>query len=127
MAGDPLFLAPQDRTNLTPRFAPEVTFGIGGTYTLNVGPGALDLHARFNHIGKQETALDNAPGSAVSSADFLNASVTYSWDRYRVTAYGRNLTNERRETLTTVAPLFQSGSIEPGSSWGIELAANFGN
>ena len=125
--GSPLFLAPQDESDLKPKFAPEITFGIGGTYSIPIGPGMLDLHARYNHQGKQETRLDNAPGSRLASADFLNASITYAWDRYRVTAYGRNLTDEVREFNQPIATLFQRSYIEPGTSWGIELAVDFGN
>jgi len=126
LGGDPLFLAPQDQSSLDPKFAPKMTFGAGGTYTIPIGPGALDLHARYNHIAKQETALDNADGTQLDSADFLNASASYMWDRYRVTVYGRNLTDERREVNLPVPPFFRSSQIEPGTSWGIEVRVDFG-
>lgn len=124
-AGLGLFIAPQDESSLDPKFAPDFTFGIGGTYTIPVGPGNLDLHARFNMIDDQETALDNAIGSDLERADFLNASITYEWDRYRVTAFGRNLTDEVREFDQPIATLFQRTSVEPGTSWGIEFAVDF--
>ena len=126
LSGDPLYLAPQDESSLDPKFAPKMTFGAGGTYTIPIGPGALDLHARYNHIAKQATALDNADGTELDSADVVNASASYYWDRYRVTLYGRNLTDERREVNLPVRPFFQSSQIEPGTSWGIEVGVDFG-
>lgn len=126
IGGDPLYLAPQDESHLEPKFAPKMTFGAGGTYTIPVGPGALDLHVRYNHIAKQETALDNAEGTELDSADFVNASASYYWDRYRITLYGRNLTDEQREVALPVRPLFQSAQREPGTSWGIEVGVDFG-
>ena len=127
IAGDPLFIAPQDNSDLDPKFAPEVTFGIGGTYSLAIGPGSLDLHARYNHVGKQASALNNADGTGLASGDWLHASATYAWDRYRVTVYGRNLTDEQREFDNPVTPFFQNASLEPGTSWGVEVGVDFGN
>ncbi len=125
--GQTIWRAPQDESSLTPRFAPELTFGIGGTYSIPIGPGMLDLHARFNMIDDQETRLDNAAGSKLDSADFLNASASYTWDRYRITAFGRNLTDEVRENDQPIATVFQRSYIEPGTSWGIQIEADFGN
>lgn len=121
-----LYLSPQDETSLEPKFAPKVTFGVGGTYSIPMGPGSMDVHMRYNTISKQQTQLDNAVGSDLAKADFLNASVSYEWDRYRITAYGRNLTDEVRESDQPIATLFQRSYVEPGRAWGIEFAVDFG-
>ena len=57
--------------------------------------------------------------------DDLVASVGYSWGNYSFTVYGKNLTDEVFEVPFTIAPLFASGTVGPGRSWGMELQANF--
>ena len=123
--GNEIFLAPQNSENLDPKFAPEMTFGFGGTYTIPIGQGNLNIHARYNMVGDQETALNNADGTDQDSADFVNASVTYEMENYRVSLYGRNLTDEIRETILPVTPFAQRGYSEPGRSWGLEFAMSF--
>ena len=124
-AGDALFLAPQNRESLDPKFAPDMTFGVGGTYTIPIGEGSLDIHARYNLVGDQETALNNAPGTESDSADFIHASITYQISDYRVTLFGRNLTDEVRENVQDIAAFTRRSYVEPGRSWGLELAMEF--
>jgi iron complex outermembrane receptor protein len=123
--GDALFLAPQNRESLDPKFAPDMTFGVGGTYTIPMGEGSLDIHARYNLVGEQETALNNAPGTDQDSADFIHASITYQVSQYRVTLFGRNLTDEVRENVQDIAVFTRRSYVEPGRSWGLELAMEF--
>ncbi|MEQ9452478.1 MAG: TonB-dependent receptor [Pseudomonadales bacterium] len=125
IAGNELFIAPQNEESLDPKFAPDMTYGLGGTYTIPVGAGRIDIHARYNYVGNQETALDNAPGTELDSADFIHASVTYEVDRYRVTLFGRNLTDEVRETVLDIAAFTRRSYVEPGRSWGLEFAMEF--
>ena len=42
-----------------------------------------------------------------------------------VAMYGRNLTNERFVAPAIIQPLFASGTVGPGWSWGVELGAQF--
>ncbi len=125
LGGNDLFLAPQNEESLDPKFAPDITFGAGGTYTIPIGAGKLDIHARYNLVGKQETALDNAPGTDQDSADFIHASITYEIAEYRVTLFGRNLTDEVREVVLPIAAFTNRSYVEPGRSWGLELAMEF--
>ena len=55
----------------------------------------------------------------------VSASISYAWDKYRVSMYGRNLTNERFEAPNIIQPLFAAGTVGPGWSWGVELGAQF--
>ncbi len=123
--GEQLWLAPNDETGKDVKYAPEYTFGFGGTYTIPIGPGELDIHARYNKVDTQATSLANSPGSELDARDFVNASLTYVWDRYRVSAYGRNLTDEGGEFDGPIANFFQRSFIEPPKSWGIEFAMEF--
>ena len=125
IAGNDLFLAPKNEEDKDVKFAPEATFGIGGTYTIPIRDGRLDIHARYNYVGEQETALNNAPGTKQDSVDFINASVTYELAQYRLTVFGRNLTDEVRETVLDIASFTRRSYVEPGRSWGIEFAMEF--
>ena len=125
VGGNDLFLAPQNEESKDPKFAPEMTYGLGGTYTIPIGAGNLDIHARYNLVGEQETALDNAPGTDQDSADFIHASITYELDNYRVTLFGRNLTDEVREIVLPIAAFTNRSYVEPGRSFGLEFAMEF--
>ncbi|MGE0666967.1 MAG: TonB-dependent receptor [Sphingomonadales bacterium] len=114
-----------DANFLTPRNAPKLTFGIGGTYTVTIGPGDLSMNVKYSYIDKVQGGLLNETLSQIPPRDDLSASITYFWEKYRVTIFGRNLTNERNEFPSIIAPLFASGTVGPGWSWGIELGAEF--
>jgi iron complex outermembrane receptor protein len=114
-----------DATYLKPRNAPDLTLGVGGTYTVPVGPGDLQFNLKYSYISKVEGNLLNQTLGRIPPRDDLSASVSYIWNDYRVTVFGRNLTNERWEVPSIIAPLFASGTVGPGWSWGVELAAEF--
>ena len=123
--GNEIFVAPQNELDLDPRYAPDMTFGIGGTYTIPIGEGSLDIHARYNYVDEQEINLDNAAGTRLDSADFINASITYEFRNYRITAFGRNLTDEVREEYQRLVTFTNVSYVEPGRSWGLEFAVKF--
>ena len=102
-----------------------MTFGVGGTYSIEIGEGALDIHARYNKLGEQETALDNAQGTRQDSADFLHASMTYEISNYRVTLFGRNLTDEETRRVVDIPQLESFGQYSVGDNYGVEFIAEF--
>ncbi len=117
---------PQDVSFLTPKLAPETTFGFGGTYSVQVGPGELNIHAKWNFIDEQETQTYNDPGTDVDSQTFVNAVVTYQWDRFIISAFGNNLTDETLEIpFTGVAPFFANSSVTVGRTYGLEVEMAF--
>ena len=114
-----------DATFLTPRNAPKLTAGLGGTYTVPIGPGDLEIGVKWSYISKVEGNLVNLEAGRVGSRQDLNASIGYSWNNVRVSVFGRNLTNDRFETPAIIQPLFASGTVGPGRSWGIEVTGEF--
>ena len=114
-----------DASYLTPRNAPKLTSGLGGTYTVTIGPGDLSFNVKWSHTSKSEGNLLNATLSQSPPRDDVSASISYAWDKYRVSMYGRNLTNERFEAPNIIQPLFAAGTVGPGWSWGVELGAQF--
>jgi len=116
----------EDATFLTPRNAPKTTWGVGANYTIPVGnDGEFDFYVKYNRVSSIESSLINLTFSRVQPQDNLVASVGYSFGNYRVTVYGKNLTDEVFEVPFTIAPLFAAGTVGPGRSWGVELQADF--
>ena len=114
-----------DANFLTPRNAPKLTWGVGGTYTMEVGPGELQLGVKYSYISKVQGDLLNLSTGLVGSRQDLNASISYSWNNVRVSVFGTNLTNERNEFPAIIAPLFAAGTVGPGRAWGIEVTGEF--
>ncbi len=114
-----------DATFLTPRNAPELTYGIGGSYTVLIGPGELELAARYSYVSNVEGNLVNLAAGRVPSRENLSASISYSWNDIRISLFGNNLTNDRFESPAIIQPLFASGTVGPGRSWGIEVSGEF--
>ncbi len=112
-------------TFLKPRGAPEFTAGGAANYTLSVGPGDLVLGTRISWVDSEYGDLYNASSAFVKAHVDLSVSASYNYKNYKVTVFGRNLTNWRLEAPVIIAPLFGSSTITPGASWGLELAAKF--
>lgn len=112
-------------TFLIPRNAPKWTLGGGATYMLPVAGGDLVLGAKVAWVDSQYSDLYNASYSFVPSHTDVSASLSYAFNNYKVTVFGRNLTNWRYEAPVFIAPLFAASTIGPGASWGLELAARF--
>ena len=112
----------EDASFLTPRNAPEFTFGVGGTFTYPVGPGEVQIYGKYDWIDEIETNLLNIGFTKLDSRDDLSASIGYHYNNMSLTLYGRNLTDEQYEVPAVIAPLFASGTVNPGTSWGLEFA-----
>lgn len=116
----------EDASSLTPRNAPELTFGVGGTFTTIVGNGGeIELYVKYDWVDRTEGDLLNASFIATPSRENLVASLTYRYEDYSLTVFGRNLTSDRFETISLINPLFAAGTINPGASWGVEIGAEF--
>ena len=72
----------EDASHLTPRNAPENTFGVGGTASFPAGPGQIELYAKYNFVDEIETNLVNAEFGKLDSREYVNASVGYSWKQH---------------------------------------------
>ncbi len=112
----------EDASHLTPRNAPENTLGIGGTFTMPLGDGALEVFAKWAKVDEVETNLLNAPQAKLDEREDLQASIGYYTDSWSVVAFGRNLTDEEFETFIPIATLFAVGSLNRPRSYGVEFA-----
>lgn len=121
--GSPLIV---DGTQLP--FTPEWQTNINATYDIDLGSGSLTLRASHQFFDDTQSTDDNL-GFPSDSYEVLNASVSYAPDgaSWRVTAFGRNLTDEiRGEQITSaINPgwILQTGR-QP-LNYGVELSVEF--
>jgi iron complex outermembrane receptor protein len=113
--------------------SPEVTAGVDLTYmqTLNAG-GDIRWNLNYNHEDENTYYYNDDIGSdfdtVLEARDIINASVTWTDtdDRYRVSIYGKNLTDDRYKTASqAVGALWTFASYGAPVSYGIEFGANF--
>ncbi len=111
-------------------YAPEWTVNLAAEHTLQLGNGAqVVAGARVHYQSEILTGLDFTPLQYQDSYVSVGASITYNSNdnKYYVTAYGNNLTDE-----TVVANSFQPpfgsfvvGNLRPPRLYGVRLGARF--
>ncbi|MEM7002249.1 MAG: TonB-dependent receptor [Pseudomonadota bacterium] len=116
----------EDASFLVPRNAPELTYGVGGTFAIPIGAGELEIYAKYAYIDEVETNLLNLDVGRLEEREDLAASISYTWDSYRITLFGRNLTDEQFEIPAIIQPLFASGTINQPRHFGLEIEAELG-
>jgi iron complex outermembrane receptor protein len=118
----------EDASHLIPRNAPEHTLGLGGTVTVPMGNGYLEMYAKFAKIDDVESNLLNTPLGHVDAREDVTASIGYYAQNWALVAYGRNLTDEQVEIFTPIGEnpgLFASGSVNRGRNYAVEFSYNF--
>ena len=116
-----------DNSDRTPRNTPENTFGLTTTYTIPIGPGDFMAYAAYRWRDEIETIADNDPLGTLDSIDNLDITLNYIWGdgRYRLSAYGRNITDERERVAVRISPLVSWGQWNEGETYGVEFAVSF--
>ncbi len=117
-----------DNSDLRPRNTPEHTFGLSSSYTVNIGPGELEGYAAYRWRDEIEVIANNDPLGHLDSIDNLDMTLSYSWGddiRFRVTAYGRNLTDEREAVVAVIPALTAWGNWNEGRVFGAEFSLSF--
>jgi iron complex outermembrane receptor protein len=116
-----------DNSDRTPRNTPENTFGISTTYTMAIGPGEFVAYGAYRWRDEIEVIADNNPLGSIDSIDNLNMTLNYIWNdgRYRLTAYGRNITDEREVNAAIIGGLTSWGQWNEGKTFGGEFAVKF--
>jgi iron complex outermembrane receptor protein len=115
----------EDATFLTPRNAPEYTYGVGGTFNYPLLGGQIVLNTKYSWIDEVETNLLNLTIGRLDEREDLSATLSYVYNDYSISLYGRNLTDETLEVPNLIVPLFAAGTLTDGATWGLELAASF--
>ena len=128
-----------DNSYMRPRNTPENSFGINTTYTVGLGPGNLQAVLAYRYRDAIEVDLvsqvPTKPSSPANSGGIgsigsiydLSAQVSYMFsdDRYRITVYGKNLTDERELLTQTIGGIATRGYWNDPRTIGVEFAASF--
>jgi len=94
---------------------------------MQMGRGELVAFASYRWRDEVVTIANNDPLGQLGSIQNLDATLTYIWgdDRYRVSAFGRNLTDARERVTTRIPGLTTWGSWNQGEHYGVELQVSF--
>ena len=114
-----------DNSDLVPRNTPENTFGLTTAYTTQVGDGELQARVSYRWRDSMESESSNNPLGSLDSIENVNATLSYEIDKYRVSLWGRNLTDEREERWSTIGGLTSRGWWNEPSTWGVTFSASF--
>lgn len=125
-----------DNSDITPRNTPENTIGFNTTYTIPIGPGELVGFASYRWRDEIEVlafrdpepgAVGNDPLGHLDSIENLDLTLNYIWNdgRYRVSAYGRNITDERERVVSRIPDLTSWASWNQGENYGVEVSVSF--
>lgn len=121
--GSPCYLVPQR--------APQWTMKLEAAYdfTLPRDLGKLTPHVAWSYETSHYTQLLNAPQGRQSSYDKIDADITYQdvSGRYRVTLWGKNLTNTVNFlNSNAITNFFSQNYYMDPMTYGIELGVKFG-
>jgi len=115
----------EDGSYLNPRNAPEFTWGVGGTLSVPMGAGSLEVFAKYSRIDELDASLLNLRQAKVDEREDVAASVGYYTEDWSLVAFGRNLTDERFEVFIPIATLFAAGSVNRPRTYGVEFSYMF--
>ena len=119
-------LAPTNNDYLTPKFAPELNYSFGGTYSWAVGGADAAFNFKHYYIDDQESSTDNNPLGKVASMRKTDVSLDLIWESNRLSFFVRNLGDEIRTALSAdIKPLMAFGSASMGKDYGIEFNMRF--
>jgi iron complex outermembrane receptor protein len=116
---------PTNNDYLTPKYSPEMTASFGGTYSTELGGGELQLFAKYSFVDELYSITDNRDVGKIPSTEKVDASVTFLKDNYKISIFGRNLTDEITTPVRDISSLMIFGSPSVGTVYGITLSANF--
>jgi iron complex outermembrane recepter protein len=118
-----------DFSNLSPRRAPKLTSSLSLNYKADLGFGELVLNGQGRYVSEQYTELYNSERGLLESSLLFDASATVRFggvdqDRFNVTIFGKNLTNNVDVQSFTNA-IVDFGLNTVPRRYGIEFGFNF--
>ncbi|MEN3952002.1 TonB-dependent receptor [Iodidimonas sp. SYSU 1G8] len=123
------WIAFTDFSDLKLGFAPKLIANLGWTYDFPIGDmGNISIGNSFSYTSKMATSGVFLPRSDRRSMLLVDAQI--SWEspnsKYRVSVWGKNLTNDiQRLSVTPVAFLFSFEQATRPRTYGITLTADF--
>ncbi|MFV8783124.1 TonB-dependent receptor [Microbulbifer sp. SA54] len=117
---------PTDNTYLKLRNTPDNTFGAGFDYYRDIALGEFSVNYSYRWSDEYESEFFNDPRGHVDSMGMHNASMNLTFDeKYKISVYGRNLTDERYARLVKIGPISQMGQYNPPRTYGVQFTADF--
>ncbi len=114
-----------DNSDLEPRNTPENTFGLTTSYTRQIGPGVFNGVLSYRYRDEMETNASNNPLGSLDSINNLDATMSYSFENYRIAVWGRNITDEREQRWATIGGITTRGWWNEPEMYGATLSASF--
>ncbi|MBT4521251.1 MAG: TonB-dependent receptor [Halieaceae bacterium] len=120
-----------DNSDLIMRRTPEWTGGISGNYSRDMGPGVLRAFLGYRYTDEHQVEVGNDPRGLLDDRGVVDANLSYEWEwaadrTVKITAYGRDLTDERDfSAAIVVPPLFTFASVSGGRQYGVQISGNF--
>jgi iron complex outermembrane recepter protein len=114
----------EDLSNLAVPFSPEWKWGVAASYDQRLAVGTLTYNVNVNHQDEAEMSVFNSPLTQMTERTLWDANVTYRdpEDRYYITVWGKNLTDERFRTgANSVAGLWNFTMYGRPRSYGLEV------
>ena len=112
------------------RYAPDMTFNLGGDYSFSAGPGELILTANFKYTDEfwVTPAFDYTGNDRdlIESHSTFDMSLVYIIKNFTISAYGQDIFHSDNRLLRKFdAGAFWFGDIEPHRTYGIRLQYDF--
>ncbi len=124
--GPDAYIVDQDNSGFDIQLAPKFNASVNGTYAHSLPNGGTVLvNANYTYVDDLYT--DHLELSYRNSIELLNASISYEApdERYRLSLFGGNLTDEIYVvSRTIVPPLFDYRNVSTPRIWGVEAAWN---
>jgi len=115
-----------DNTYLEFRNAPDATFGLGFDYVRDVGVGELAANYSYRWSDEYETEVFADPRGHADAMGIHNVSLSLAIDdKYTLSLYGRNLTDERHARLVKIGGISQGGTWSTPRNVGASLTVDF--
>jgi iron complex outermembrane receptor protein len=122
--GPGAYLVDADRSAFDLARAPELNYSINATYELPLSNGG-NVVFNASYLWVDDMFTDSSENSLREDTDLLDASISYEAPdgKYRVSLYGKNLSDEIYvDSRTIVPPLFDTRAVSSPRRYGVEFS-----
>jgi len=107
----------RDESNLELRRCPELSYSLTSTMDWEIAGGVVTWRTSYSWTDEYEATTTNYPNSGVEETGMLESSVSYDREKWQVSLYGRNLTDEDSWTHNYVVNAFREDIDGNGALW----------
>lgn len=107
----------RDESNLELRRCPELSYSLTSTMDWEVAGGVVTWRTSYSWTDEYEATTTNYPDSGVEETGMLESSISYGREKWQVSLYGRNLTDEDTWTHNYVVNALREDIDGNGALW----------